>query len=526
MDPETVSHMIREIKQGRTPGKMRAAIALGKARVTSDKALKALQSMLDNDYAPARSSALYALGRSGDSEVTSAVAPLLADPAMDVRIAACRAIRRLDAGRFVNKLPLDDPNDLVRLAAIRAAGASGDKGVVSRLKKTYHAENTSRNRTAVLQALRGLNAGAQVSELAGEAIQHASARVRLAGAKLLTGLSADELQQRRSQVADLLDDNSALVRRAAVNVFDKILAESSEGLQKSLLPMLDDRDPTVVAAVAETVGRRCRSAETMLELEKLLAHADRKIRRTASLRMLRAARRHPDWERRLVRTAVETLHASESAKRCEGLWILGQLRSQAGFPDALKLAEKTSTRADMREARLVAWLIYRSGYEPGGKLLTAFFTDDDQYLRVHAARGLGVLKHKPAESKIISELQNIKIVQGMPMYTYTGQERYFAIWTLGQFGDKKALQALTTLAAKRRPMAKAKNLKLMCDIFVEHDYQPAIEPLRSLYMYSNAGKRHKRIAAEAINELAGRKEVSIPAKEEEPKYETFFLNAR
>ncbi len=525
MEPKTVRSMIRMLETGSTRSAARAAIALGKAGVSKPSALSALKGMLESESVAARCSALYALGRSEEASVAPAVIPLLSDSSPEVRIDACRALARVGDVEHSNKLPLMDSNEYVQVAAVEAVAQLGTEKGAKPLIGVFRRSESTPVRLAVLRALSSVEETSAVEDVVRSALKDDEPQLRAEALKLLSSMSVQVLNSYKDVLEEYLQAEASIVRREAVGLYLEVCAENSSDFSAGVA-LLDDPDATVRVAAAEALGAHCESVSDMLRLEALFVDPVRKVRRSASEAMLEAVQRHPQWQERLEAVAVKAVEASRSVKRREGIWILGQLESQAVFPEVLKLIRRPSAREDIREARLAVWLIWRTEYQKGGSLLMKLFTHDDQPVRIHAAKGLGVLRHKPAVDFISRKLKETKIVEGEEMFSYKNPERYYAIWALGQLANEKVLRTLTELAVKQKPRERLRNVELICDILSENKYKKGAQTLVQVCrLQENMSISRKRLFAETIYRITGTEKVAIPSEEEFYSYQNFFINS-
>ena len=126
------------------------------ARVKTSEVIKALAELLENEYPPARVSALYALGRSRDDAAILPVLKTLKDESPDVRVAVCIALTELGAASKAGMLPYDDKDPQVRLAALQVAARLKASEAASPVQKRYGVEKEDVLRAEVFVTLAAL----------------------------------------------------------------------------------------------------------------------------------------------------------------------------------------------------------------------------------------------------------------------------------------------------------------------------------------------------------------------------------
>ncbi len=537
MDGKTAEHMVKVIEEESTFAKMQAAMALGRARVNTPAVHKALTSMLKDEYPPARASALYALGRSGNDKAAAPVISALKDKDQTVRIEACLALAELGAGASANQLPLDDKELSVRLAAIQAAERIGKGRLEAALAKRFRMEEDAMLRAKLLDALRVLGtdhgAPASTAGLADKDLQvQASALAWFTAHGELTAHA-----QVVPELQGLLKSPTVLQRRGAAEALAKIREAEAE---TELLSLCRDKDHTVRMTAARLLGLYG-SAASRPALHTLHADSLRHVRRAASAALAEHVNRSKEALPSVEALAKASTQAKSVTEQMEGVWLFGHLRSQAGFPDILNMAiqdipavskgkvqdeDHPFLKADRRLSSLVMWTIGRSKYAPGAdlgmKYANAPGADD---LRTHATRTLGILKHKPASPLLVRLILEIFVVMGEPMFVYDGKPRENAIWALGQIGDATALDALAKLSSMTIPMDSTANIETCCEILIRYKYSNKRYLNRMekvIAKYSKNGTKAPRALVRAVAILTGKKP-DLPPEKKRARRSDFFL---
>lgn len=183
---------------------------------------------LSSRSAKERAEAVKALAsRAADGDVFAALSKKVEDAAPAVRIetaAALLASRRGDAPDAVAPL-LRDPDDSVRVAAVRALGSHCDDRARAYLRLAF-AHSGGAVRAETVQAL--LACGARPEEVLGK----------------------EESERRRKALAQIGAGNAAQKAHGAREL--GLLGRDEDA--KALLPLLEERDGVVVAAAARALG--------------------------------------------------------------------------------------------------------------------------------------------------------------------------------------------------------------------------------------------------------------------------------
>ncbi len=536
MNAATLEAMLQVLKGDSAFARMKAATALGDARVDDRSALKALAGMLSDDYAPARASALYALGRSRAPAAASLAASLLEDPDALVRAEACRAVAALAAHGQADKLPLEDDEPLVRQAALAAAARIGKGRLESRLAARFGAEDEPDLQAACLRTLRQL-AAPEGCAIALQGLRSGDTGVQTEALRWLAAVDHPDRSGARSRVRKLLSSPSARVRCAALRACTAIEGEAA---QDKIVQHLADRDHTVRRTAALMLGRvataACRPA-----LVRLQSDAVREVRRAASVALVEHRMRDANETPAIEALAVAATRSDNPAAQREGLWMLGEMRSKAGFPGVLDLgikglpnmlkeremkafAEKEAP--DYRASALVMWLIARTAHAPGGALAMNYVLAPSQALRIHGARALGTIPYEPARGLLANTVLKTKSIMGEVFFVYTGRERTVALWALAEMGGPAVLDTFTRLAGMTRPVDTAENLRLVCEVLVREKHKTAARGMRRAIKNQRvAGTEQAVVLADTVQQLTGETvEADVPNRG--PHAGRFFLNVR
>lgn len=551
MNAGTVDLMVSVIENESTFAKMRAADALALARVNTPEAVKALQSMLKSDYAPARACAVRALGRTRDKSRATSVLPLLADDDSVVRVEACHALAEQGAVESASSLLFDDPEPAVRLAAVQAASRLVADSAGPRLATRFNVETQPDVRTEILRALTRLD-GKDGLPVAAQALGDADAGIRAAALDWFAEKAPAGADRLKPHIAGLLKDNASIVRRAACTAALYALGDAAE---VSVLPFTEDPDHTVREAALLALGDKGTRA-SWESFFKAQGDSVRHVRRAASYAYLLQLKRTADLRSDVEQSALKAVKDSNQDRTREGVWMLGEIRSKAGFPMLLDLAvtefpkpgnEKSAKSSkqkkrgkkqasdekqdpapvanttDTRLSALIMWTVARSESSAGADLAMHYVNCPEQSLRIHAARALGVLKHEPANQLLVKLVTDTKTVMGQPMYTYNGLERTNAIWAVGEIGHPAGLAALAKLAVNERPPDSEENVALMIDILVRHKFSDkrAIDRMRHA-AYKNKGSSVSVLLANGIEKLTGDRP-DVPPVERVSPWNEFFL---
>ncbi len=525
MGPETMKCMVRVINKESTFARMKAAMALGRSRVRSARAIKALRSMLKDKYAPARASAVFALGRSRSSKAIQAVAPMLEDRDALVRVEACRALAGLGADRQADMLPFSDPSPLVRTAALQAAAIIGKGSVEAKIAARFAVEDDPGVRAECVRTLRRLGAD-QGFAPARAGLADKDPEVRAQALLWLAEVPHAESAELCRMIARNCSNASAIVRRTAIKACGKAAGKDAE---KLLRRCLRDKDHTVrkqAALVLGDVGTpACRP-----DLARMQQDQVREVRRAASLALVRHAEREDSSRSAIIDLAIAATSSGNPLVQREGLWMLGWMRSKKGFPAIMELAirdypagKRKKPAGDPRLSAMVMWVISRTAYRPGGELAMKYLTCPDQALRVHAGKALEKIRYEPALDLLCKTVTKTQSVMGEVMFAYSGPERTNAVMALAAFSSEKALAALARVACSAKPLEEPDNLRIICAGLVRGKYTKGTPMMRNAVRNRLiAGTANAVILADAYRELTGKK-LKLKAPKVNPYDTRFFI---
>jgi len=534
MNQATVKAMLEVIRQESSFGRMKAAMALGEARVSDPQALQILAGMLKDEYPPARVSALYALGRSRAASAAESVAPLLGDADELVRVEACRTLVALGARALAGRLPLADESPLVRQAALEAAAVIGQGALEGSVAARFAAETVPGLRAAVVRTLARLQA-ADALAVVQRALEDADLEVQMEALLWFVAVTGEGGKTAAASLLRHLESPHAILRRAAAQASVRI-GPDAEG---AVIALLADADHTVRVAAALTLGAIGGEA-ARAALVKTQADGVREVRRAASTALLVHATRTPDLRPAVEALAVAATRSGTPSVQREGVWMLGEMASSAGFPDILRLAVADLPRfdvedpaaigafakEDLRASALVIWTVARTAHRGGGELAAKYFLGMDQALRIHAARAIGTIKFEPAVPAMCQTLVKTRSMMGEVFYVYTGRERTLGLWALTQIGGDEVLKAFLQIATRPKPMDEVGNIRLMCEYMVQQKHVAAAGPLERMAKRQEvAGTEVAAILAQTVHALTG-KAIEVKLPEPGQVGGSFFLNVR
>lgn len=527
MNLPTAKAMTAVVSNETTLEKMRAAMALGSARVKYKNTILALNKLAEDPYAPARASAIYALGRSRSDRALDAVMKALKDKDALVRVEACRAVTELQSPALISTLPVADPSPLVRLAAIDAIRQLEAKDAAAMLIAQYDKEKEPSVRAALLRCLSILRTGEAVTA---KGINDADLAVKRAALLWITACKGNK-EKFEAHVQPLLKHKAMLIRQAAVQAWVTMLGKDAA---PALAPMAKDQHQTVRRAVALAFGTLKDKAFHEL-LHTLQADPVRLVRRAASFAIADPARENDELRISAEAMALKAVNADNPDLQREGLWVLGHIRSQAGFPAIMKLAHNDIPKAseksevDCRASALVMWVIAESKHVGGATLAMKYLDCANGSLRVQGARALGSLRHAPATGLLARTLKKTVIVEGMPMFVYSGLERTYAIKALGAIGNAEATTPLLELLCSVLPQDTSDNLTLMQQLVAKAKPANTSAVLQRGMAKCRSGKNkspsHEAFLADTIELVTGTRPMAPPTKERKP-YDYFFLNVK
>ena len=524
MPTRIAEEVLRVLDSDSAPERVRAAMELVHAGENREAAARALRERLDDPSPAVRSACLHALGQLQVKHSLPAIIDACNDPHKTVRIAACEALAALGKGG-AGRLPFDDPDPAVRLAALQAVSEEGGAWTETaerRLEKRWANEKAPDLRAGILDVYRSDGRCPPLAALT-TALDEGTPVVRLAALRCLSDVS--ELPDGATEhlapgVKTLFEDSMPAVRRQAVRALARLGLEGELGLLEGLS---EDPDHTVRKAVAHAAGGLPHGGAVSALLRRLQGDPAPGVRRAASMSLVAQAERAEGELREAIAEQAARLCSEESAVvRREGLWMLGRLRSQVGFPEILDLAvqefpdpdteERTDIPplGDLRETRLVVWVVQRSGYRPAlPKAVDWFLQQEDPATQFHAARAIEANRYEAAVQPLAKAVTMTRTEGGIPYFVYAGLGRTAALQALGTIGTEEALNALAEVAKKATPSDTDKNLALIVRSLAEHERAKEAKRL-----IKNIVRRQQRVGPESLVAHAYRDIVGegVPAK--------------
>ncbi|MBN2712080.1 MAG: HEAT repeat domain-containing protein [Planctomycetes bacterium] len=531
LNEATATNMIKVIKEEPVLSKMRAAWTLGQARYGSDAAIEAYRSLLKDNYAPARASAVYALGRCGNKSVLKDIEKTLKDKDETVRAEACIAISELAVPESATALPFSDPAKAVRHAALQAAVALGSEKPAGAISAQYANEKQPELRAEIIDTLSKISPESAL-DLVDKGLSDSEAVVRISALEWLSLHGKGKGEKFAGSVKAMLSDKSSFIRRAAAECYLNI-----GGNENDLFPLCKDKDHTVRSATASAMGKLGGDGSWQ-KLCEMQADAFREVRRAASFALLNFEKRDGANREKLEARAKDLLEKTSAEERMEGIWMLGEMKSLAGFPKLLDLAAKNLPSEkdadalgkfeaqDMRESALVMWVISRTGFNDGADLAMKYADapgENGKSLRIHATRALGVMKHQPATAMLVGLLKRKRSAMGEVFYTYVGLERSNAIWAIGEIGDRSTLDTLAAIVLNTRPPEDPINIGSICDILAKakYDNKNTIAKMRAV-AEKDTGTETSSILADLVGKLTGKRPDVPVFNREDIQSETFL----
>lgn len=485
MPERLVAELVRVLDSESAPERVRAAMELARLVEPDPAALEALHAGVDDDAPAVRSACLHALGQIGHEPTLSWILGALNDPDVEVRTAACRAVDAADMGGYA-RLPFDDPNPAVRLAALQALENASLTSTLSRRLNARLDEEEEPDLRAQLLRLHRLHEVMPPVDALRDALTKGVPLERLEALRCLsTQAEKPEVADKQLIDAVLAQDDSApaALRRAAV---EAVAAMTPADNAAWLARRSADADHTVRKAAARALGQLPHGDDSSPVLQKLQRDPNAEVRRMASMSLARQAERDGDAARRRVERHAVSLCTDEdrAALRREGLWMLGKLRTQAGFPDILELArrdfpppndeeeegaEVDFDPGDLRETRLVVWVVQRSRHQPAlPQAIPWFLQKKDAATQFHAARAIAETRYADAVPALADAVLETRVEAGVRFFYYSGIGRSAAIEALAAIANEQALDTLGKLMRMTRPMDAAENLAVMARALAKH----------------------------------------------------------
>ena len=480
LGPEAVPVLIAALADRSEKVRHVAADALG--QIGDPRAVPPLAAALKDEAEEVRSEAADALGRLDDRTAVPALIEALGDGEPSVRRAAAGALGNLsrparqgdagasparqgDAAANADAVPalikaLEDTDNEVREAAIRALGDSGDPRVVSVLVAAIrppgrHGYDPATNalhtldipdKAALLRpslahadaVVRAAVVGVVIGKAGRDALPDALAalkdpapEVRAAAAGGLGSIDdsarrggAEASPAVRPALLAVVNDGDARVRAAAVGSLGNV---GGAGAAEAIRPALRDADPAVRKAAATACGD-LGEADAAAHLVPLLKDADEDVRRAVarSLGDLGGADALAGLTAALADASPKVRDAAADA--------LGYL-GEAAVPALLKALGDSENSVQ----RFAVNALGRIGDRRAVPGLVAMFQSDPNWLRSDVAEALGDIGGPEAVAALAA------VMQGK-----SGETRIAAAAALVAAGDGRALPVLLEEIGKRR----------------------------------------------------------------------------
>jgi HEAT repeat protein len=320
-------------------------------------------------------------------EGTALVAPLIHDPAAEVRAEAAAAIGRLgddDAPMLLFEL-LGDESELIQESAMEALSRMNPERVRPLLVQALAGDEVQAQVRAA-QTLGLLRDPAAVGALVAAA-GHAREAVRAAALQALgemPGLNVLEVLRRG------LEDDSSLVRQQAVLALGRLREPESAA---DLLPLLETADPRLRFAAVRALGQ-VRNREAVEHLLPLLQEPRKELRFAAveALGQIRAPA--------AVRPLVDVLHDPDRNLRRAAAEGLGEIGDPQAVPPLLLALE--DEHRSVRCAAAAA--LGRLASPKAVAALVARTEDDDATVRRAAVSALGEIGDPRSGARLVAVL--------------------------------------------------------------------------------------------------------------------------
>lgn len=230
--------------------------------------------LLKDDDGHVRALAIMGLSKIGDLKAVGLIKELLSDPYEDVQEDAVKALYSLRSGVDVNEFikAVNDKNSVIRKNAVMVLGEIGVAGAVDTIGFALKDGDIS-VRQAVVKALSRIGKGDSVKYLT-LALTDEDSDIRASAALSLGNMKCGGAGE---SLLLLLNDSDDMVRAAAVNALGCI---GDKNTVKDIVKLLYDKNGLVAASAIEALsiigGDEARSA-----LVKMLSSQDKEIKRTA-----------------------------------------------------------------------------------------------------------------------------------------------------------------------------------------------------------------------------------------------------
>ncbi|MFW5802756.1 MAG: HEAT repeat domain-containing protein [Verrucomicrobiota bacterium] len=536
MPERLVAELVRVLDGESAPERVRAAMELSRASEPNSAVFEALHAGVSDDAPAVRSACLHALGQLGHEPTLPWIIDALNDPEAEVRVAACLAVAAADMGGY-ERLPFSDPNPNVRLAVLRALeNVSPTTMLIRRLGERMDKEEQPDLRAQILRLHRLHSLSLPVDVLQG-VLADGNPVERLAALRWISTQTEklEGVDELRKAVLEQGEDGAAVLRRAAA---DAVAAMGPNGGTDWLTKRADDADHAVRKAVARALGQ-LPNKDTKSTLQQLQRDANTEVRRMASMAFARQAQREGDKVSQRIEQHAASLCADEdrAALRREGLWMLGKLRSQAGFPDILQLArqdfpppedeEAEFYPGDLRETRLVVWVIQRSRYQPAlPQTISWFLQKKDAATQFHAARAIAETRYAAAVPALAEAVLETRVEAGVRYFYYNGIGRTAGMEALAAIANEQVLDAFNKLMRMTSPMDSEDNLAVMARTMAKHEQkEQAIKNLRRIVKVMGKVREDSQLA-KAYHSIVGSKIPAESTAQPTKRYSSEFITPR
>jgi HEAT repeat protein len=359
------------------------------------------------------------------------------------------------------------------------------KGRKRVLLKRLDDEEDGTVKAYLIRALNGVEMDKEVWEKLRQSLVDQSVAVREAALGVLA-LQPEPLPGRFVEpVRKALKAPSAQERAAAVKAAKRFKAG-----RKLMMSAAADKHSLVQEKVAESLVGYEFDAALQEQLIRFCRADNRFVRRASSETLVAYAR--DGHGNSVVKLTLQLLKSDRSTVRCEAIWLLGTLKSDAGFPEVFEHAAKTpgafnETYLTHKEAvvenRMVAWLVRRNEHRPASaRMLTYALQDKDDLLRVHANRAIAALDYKEAVPALSKALLATERKGKEVFFLYAGIGRAEALRTLGKLATPKAFETIEKLLQSTSPIEQFKHLEILCEALIAHDYKQVSDLLGELIL--------------------------------------------
>ena len=206
----------------------------------------------------------------------------------------------------------------------------------------------------------------------------------------------------------------------------------------------------------------------------------------------------------LETAAKESLATGKPDAQVEGLWLLAATKSEAAFPDALKLG----TAADARLPRAVLWLVGESKHAAGEELARTVAANKKlaDLTRSHAVVALGKLQAKGSLDVLCKMVNEVRTVQNQKVWGITGRLRHDAVCAIIAIDDPKRAEDLDAVLYSQQPEEEADNVTVICQWLTKIKWTHELEEVPGII--SQYGPHTQKCLAKMYEALTG-KEIGV-----------------